>query len=229
MADTGQCGSSRIIGTSLLDLRTTLYFPCADVELGGEGDGFGNQVIAWTVWIHGTGELAMDSESTRFSLDIKPGSCPNPLNRNSRGVLPVAVVGLETLDVRDIDISTVRLSRADGVGGEVAPNEGPPGPHSTFVDLATPFACGGGDCHEEAGDGILDLSMKFSTPQVVGALELGDMGNGEEVELVVTGLLLDGTEFSTSGDCILIRPPGPFNAHLQSSVPSRTSRSARPR
>ena len=33
---------------------------------------------------------------TGVSLDIKPGSCPNPFNRNRTGVLPVAPVGPAT-------------------------------------------------------------------------------------------------------------------------------------
>ncbi len=39
----------------------------------------------------------------------------------------MAVVGAVDFDVMMIDVSSVRLSRTDGVGGEVAPNEGPPG------------------------------------------------------------------------------------------------------
>ena len=58
----------------------------------------------------------------------------------------------------------LRLSRADGVGGEVAPNEGPPGPHSVFADVATPFEGVPCDCHALLGDGQVDLSMKFRTP-----------------------------------------------------------------
>ncbi len=152
------------------------------------------------------------------SLDIKPGSCPNPLNRRSHGVLPVAVVGSDSFDAMQIDASSVVLKRADGVGGEVAPNEGPPGPHSEFEDVATPFDGGACDCHEEAGDGITDLSMKFRTDDVVAALELGDLANGDEVELVVSGFLLDGTGFTTAGDCILIVPQGSSNARVGSDV-----------
>jgi hypothetical protein len=58
-AGDGSCGDSRIIGTSLLDLQGTLYFPCAYLEIGGEGDGFGDQLIAWELWIHGTGDITL--------------------------------------------------------------------------------------------------------------------------------------------------------------------------
>ena len=51
---------SRIIGTGLLDLQGTLYFPVSALEIGGTGDGFGNQLIAWQIWIHGTGDITIN-------------------------------------------------------------------------------------------------------------------------------------------------------------------------
>ncbi len=140
-------------------------------------------------------------------LDIKPGSCPNSFNRNSHGVLPTALVGTGTFDVSQVDLETVGLSRADGVGGTVGPNEGPPGPHSTFEDVATPFEGELCDCHELEGDGTIDLSMKFRSDDVVDALELDDLQAGDLVELCVNGSLLDGTPFEAC-DCIRLVPPG---------------------
>ncbi len=142
-----------------------------------------------------------------IGLDIKPGSCPNSFNRNSHGVLPVALVGTDSFDPTEVDLSTVLLTRADGVGGSVAPHEGPPGPHSEFEDAATPFDGQPCDCHELGGDGVTDLSMKFKTDDVVAALQLNDLSAGDLVELVVSGALLDGTPFSAS-DCIRLVPPG---------------------
>ncbi len=46
-------------------------------------------------------------------LDIRPGDCPNPFNRNSNGLLPVALVGSDTFDVSQVDLSTVRLKQPD--------------------------------------------------------------------------------------------------------------------
>jgi hypothetical protein len=151
-------------------------------------------------------------------LDVKPGSCPNPLNRNSRGVLPVAGIGTVDFDVTLIDVSSVLLWRADGVGDQVAPNEGPPGPHSTFEDVATPFEGEACDCHELSGDEVVDLVLKFRTDAVVEALLLDDQNHGDEIELVVTGTLIGGAEFTTAGDCILIVPQGTSNANVESNV-----------
>ncbi|UCF34128.1 MAG: hypothetical protein JSV78_02240 [Phycisphaerales bacterium] len=139
------------------------------------------------------------------SLDIKPGSCPNPLNRRSYGVLPVSLVAGSSFDASGIDLATIQLSRADGIGGSVIPLEGPPGPHSVIADVATPFDGEPCDCHELEGDGILDLSMKFATQEVVEGLLLNELPSGAVVELVVTGMLLDGTPFEAS-DCVTIVP-----------------------
>jgi len=61
---------ARIIGTSLMDLNGTLYFPNNFLELGGTGDGFGNQLIADTIWVHGTGEITINYDGRNSS----PGS-----------------------------------------------------------------------------------------------------------------------------------------------------------
>ncbi|MHC4611355.1 MAG: hypothetical protein ACYS7M_13505 [Planctomycetota bacterium] len=275
-------------------------------------------------------------------LDIKPGACPNRLNRRSHAVLPVALVGTAEFDVTTIDVSSVLLARADGVGGQAAPMAGPRGPHAAFKDVATPLApqpcdcdvdedgectpqdlqfvldcigqaptglceraditctvdgadldavicrmggdppeqccgpCAGGldccdvnedaqcdtldlltvldcldlaptgdceradincaiapadafaldcllaggapedcctscgaacDCHDLRHDGIDDLSMKFKTDVVTEALQLNDLPAGATVELIVTGHLLDGTQFEAS-DCVTLVPRG---------------------
>ncbi|MCH8151464.1 MAG: FG-GAP repeat protein [Planctomycetes bacterium] len=172
-----------------------------DLVVGAIGDDDGNDV-AGAVWI-----LFLEPGVITADLDIKSGSCPNSFNRSSHGVLPVALVGTDTFDPTEVDLSTVLLSRADGVGGSVAPNEGPPGPHSEFEDVASPFDGQPCDCHELEGDGFTDLSMKFKTDDVVADLQLNDLPAGDLVELILSGDLLDGTPFS-GRDCIRLVPPG---------------------
>lgn len=41
-------------------------------------------------------------------IDIKPQSCPNPINVKSRGVLPVAILGTAEFDVTTIDPASIR-------------------------------------------------------------------------------------------------------------------------
>lgn len=140
-------------------------------------------------------------------LDIKPGSCPNSFNRDSNGVLPVALIGSDDFDVGSVDLSSIALSRADGMGGSISPHEGPSGPHSTFADAATPFDGVPCDCHELDGDGTPDLVLHFRSENVTLALELDQLTDGALVELVLSGNLADGTPFSAN-DCIRLVPPG---------------------
>ena len=140
-------------------------------------------------------------------LDLKPSSCPNSFNRGSHGVLPVALMSNEDVDVMDVDISTIRLIRDDLVGGEVAPNEGPPGPHTVYADVGTPFDNEGCDCIEGGPDGIVDISLKFKTDLVVELLELDSWPAGTMVPLVIKGNLLDGSPFATYVDCLRLVPP----------------------
>jgi hypothetical protein len=140
------------------------------------------------------------------TLDIHPGSCPNPINARSRGVTPVALAGDVGIDFSRIDLSSLRLSRADGVGGSVAPLEGPPGPHTEFGDATAPKGSSGCPCELSAPDGIEDLLMYFSTRDLVSALQLGSASGGQSFDLVITASLNDGTPFRSDTDCIVIVP-----------------------
>jgi Lectin C-type domain len=126
------------------------------------------------------------------SVDIKPGSCPNPLNVRSKGVLPVAVLGTEDFDVTMIDPGTVGLHR-EGVEDE----QGDPIIVSplrwAYEDVATPFEgdkdnCY--DCSEEGPDGFLDLTLKCDMQEIVVAL--GDVEDGDCLALALEGQVLDG-------------------------------------
>jgi len=130
-------------------------------------------------------------------VDIKPGSCPNPINVNSHGVLPVAILGTDTFDVNDVDIATLSLAGLSPL-------------RSAFEDVATPFEPFTGkvdafiDCNELGADGILDLTLKFITDEVVGALS--SLDNGALV-LTLTGLLMNGTSI-IGEDVILVLDKG---------------------
>lgn len=160
--------------------------------------------------------VSVGPEPIEVAIDIKPGSCPNPFNRRSRGILPISLLGTMDFDVSTVDIATLAIARADGVGGSVAPNEGPPGPHTVMEDKGTPFEGEPCDCHELGADGYMDLSMFFRSQMITDVLELDDLGQGAVVELVVSGMLLDGTPFFGS-DCIDIVPPGAANVAIRSS------------
>ena len=142
-------------------------------------------------------------DECELALDIKPRSCPNPVNLRSQGVLPVALIGSELFDVTQVDVDSLALARADGVGGSVAPLTGPRRLRPRVADVATAFDGEPCECHDIGPDGIDDLVLKFSTPEMVETLELGSLPRGTSVMLTLSGSLLDGTEFEAS-DCIVI-------------------------
>jgi hypothetical protein len=147
----------------------------------------------------GKDNVSVFLNQTQFELplDIKPGACPNPLNRGSMGLLPVAVLGTMEFDVADIDASTIEIARADGVGGTVAAHK------AVYEDVATPLEGEPCDCQDLGPDGYMDLLLKFKTRDLVSVLELDDLAGGESVELVVSGAFTDGAPFAAY-DCIRV-------------------------
>ena len=109
-------------------------------------------------------------------IDIKPGACPNPLNVKSNGVLTVAILGTYSFDVADIDIASVELNG-------VAPLR------SSIEDVSNPANVE--YCNDFGIDGHDDLILKFDTQEI--AASLSDVTDGDEIELILTGALSDGT------------------------------------
>ncbi|MDY7109090.1 MAG: right-handed parallel beta-helix repeat-containing protein [Planctomycetota bacterium] len=135
-------------------------------------------------------------------MDIRPRRCPNWLHRRSYWFLPVAVLGTEACDVREVDLSTLEMGRADGVGGWVAPQTGRPMPWPRHRDVTAPAEpC---DCQVLPRDGRTDLLLRFRIRDLVSELELGDLPRNEVVELVLLGELNDGTPFIAS-DCVMVK------------------------
>jgi hypothetical protein len=118
------------------------------------------------------------------AIDIKPQSCPNPLNSRDAGVLPVAILGGEDLDVTQIDPASVRLEHL----GAVAPLRW------ALEDVATPYEPYVGkedryDCTEAGPDGYLDLVVMFDSQEVIAAL--GQIEDGDVIVLHVSGNLME--------------------------------------
>jgi hypothetical protein len=125
-----------------------------------------------------------------LAIDIKPRSCPNPLNVKSNGLLPMAILGSQDFDVYSIDVASIRLAG-------VAPIR------SSFEDVGTPLVdaneC---ECSTEGPDGFPDLTLKFETQSIVEAI--GEVDHGDELVLELIGVLSDETPIEGS-DCVIIR------------------------
>jgi hypothetical protein len=130
-------------------------------------------------------------------VDIKPTSCPNPLNVKSQGVLPVAILGTADFDVTQVDPITVEL---EGVSPLRWTREDVATPYEPFVGKQGAY-----DCTEEGPDGYMDLSFKFNTQEVVAALGLVE--DGDVLVLSLTGSLLGGEGF-VGEDVVVILKKG---------------------
>jgi len=133
------------------------------------------------------------------SVDIKPGSCPNSLHLDSKGVLPVAILGTDEIDVTTIDPSTIELT-LEGAEEGVSPLRW------SYEDVATPIDGEPCDCHDLDGDGYLDLTLKFKTQELVDTLGLDAFGQGDIILLIITGNIKEeynGTPI-TGQDCVRV-------------------------
>lgn len=143
------------------------------------------------------GFVITSSACVEVSIDIKPESCPNPLNVMKKGVLSVAILGTGAFNVTEVDPATVRL----GLEGE----EGVSPLRWALEDVATPFDNGieyCTDCHELGPDGYLDLALKFDAQEVVAAL--GDVEDRECLVLTLTGFLFGGEDILGEDVIIII-------------------------
>jgi hypothetical protein len=111
-------------------------------------------------------------------VDIAPGFCPNVLNTRGGGVLEVAIVGTESLNVSNIIPASVTLNGVLGDGS------------SAIEDVAVPFVYTK-RCPKKKHDGIPDLVVEFDVNQLVASL--GTVKNGQILVLTVNGTLLDGS------------------------------------
>ncbi|MEE9169179.1 MAG: hypothetical protein V3U73_05400, partial [bacterium] len=53
--------------------------------------------------------LAYVDVTLEIPVDVKPRSCPNPINTKTKGALAVAILGTDEFDVTQIDVSTIRV------------------------------------------------------------------------------------------------------------------------
>jgi hypothetical protein len=196
---------NEIDGIDWFDEFSTVIVDSQDPETGcWPADNWGDSLLS-TEWALLTLEKATVIQVISVDVDIKPGSCPNPLNIKSKGVLPVAVLGTEELDVMTIDPVSIQLTR-ETEEGMIEPGVYPI--RWSYEDVATPFdpVEDGPCCHDLNGDGIMDLTLKFDTQELVTTLKLDEV-TGETILLILTGNLKEeyGETPIKGEDCIWIK------------------------
>jgi len=109
--------------------------------------------------------------SIPVDIDIKPGSDPNSIKVDNRGVIPVAILGSASFDVSDVDVTTL----AFGPNGEAPAH-----------DLTDPDTLAE-HTEDVNGDGFLDLVSHYRNNET--GIACGDPS------ATLTGSTLGGTSF----------------------------------
>jgi len=132
-------------------------------------------------------DIRIQPAYVEVAVDIKPESCPNPLNAKEKGVVSVAIVGTEDFDVSQVDPATVTLAGVRTL-------------HWSVEDSAIPYELYLGkqdayDCIEYypdeygAFDGVPDMTLKFKSQEVIAAL--GSVSDRDVLVLKLEGYLLE--------------------------------------
>jgi hypothetical protein len=166
------------------------------------------------------GETRISRIPVEVPVDIKPGSCPNPINVRSRGVTPAAILGAADLDVATIDPTSIRLNG-------IAPAR------SGYEDVGTPFMPYVGkedcdmDCVDSMADGWMDLTLKFDTQALATTID-GSEG-GTCTVMTLTGNFTE--EFGggpiIGEDVVVVIAPGTIQDPSTGTARDRMKRDAR--
>jgi len=135
------------------------------------------------------------------ALDIRPGECPNFIDRGLSGYVPMVLVSDFGFPISRLDImaGSLRLHRADGVGGSDTPLIFRRG--HRFLDLSSQAL--EGICPTMELDGIPDLLLRFGQRRIVQKLQLGAVPLNESIEICLSGLTRDGAPFTACDDAII--------------------------
>ena len=136
-------------------------------DLTDNGDG------TYTITMDEDKEVSAIFTQWEVPVDIKPTSCPNPINTKSNGVIPVAILGTADFDVTLIDPCTVRLEGLAPIRWNLEDVSTPYEPYTGNLDCL--------DCNTEGPDGYLDLTLKFDTQELLELFRVESFEVSEEV------------------------------------------------
>jgi len=105
------------------------------------------------------------------AIDIKPGSYPNSINLKSNGVVPVAILGSATFNVKQIDTATIKLA-----GAKIKANN--------KDKLNVSYS-------DVNNDGFIDVLIKISTTEL--QLTINDTQANLEGQLI-SGTIIKGSD-----------------------------------
>ena len=144
------------------------------------------------------------------ALDIKPGSCPNPINRTQKGVVPVAIVGTENCDVTDVDVATIKLQGSlEPLRVSVADVTEPAVPDPELGNCYNCFEAPPPIYEDDilvwqySGDGYPDLVMQFDAKAL--AKILSGAAKGDCLPLTLTATMEDGTELELTDYVLIVK------------------------
>jgi hypothetical protein len=135
------------------------------------------------------------------ALDIRPGECPNYIDRSLAGHVPMVLISDYGFPVSRLGIEpgTLNLHRADGVGGSDTPLLVRRG--HRFADVASQSL--EGECPSSEMDGIPDLLLRFGQRRIVQKLQLGSLPLYSSIEICLSGMTRNGAPFSACDEALI--------------------------
>ena len=153
---------------------------------------------------HGYHDVAVEatievtSPAINVAFDVKPQSCPNPLNVNKKGLLSAAIVGSSDFDVNQVDPATVLLAGVSPI-------------HYSYEDVTEPFyplneKVYEFDCTDAGADGYPDLTLKFRAQEVYDALQKlhgQALRKGDVLVIQMNAVLSGGVQTNIAGEDVV--------------------------
>jgi hypothetical protein len=128
-----------------------------------------------------------------LSVDVRPNTCPNDVGPTT-GDVAITIPGTWRINALDIDPTTVKVHRADGVGKILKYGTHLLGP--TYGDVTRPFYGDVAECSALGPDGHTDMTLHISARAMRSLLKLGALPDGTMVTLIVSGQMNNGDSFS---------------------------------